>query len=105
MEFWTVFPLILLFLLFFLKIPVAYSMLITGAVYYLFSPNSMDIVLMCQKLVASNSSFVYLAIPFFTCAGVVFNYSGITRRLMNLAECLVRRVLVKRGKKSCLEGS
>ena len=89
MEFWTVFPLILLFLLFFLKIPVAYSMLITGAVYYLFSPNSMDIVLMCQKLVASNSSFVYLAIPFFTCAGVVFNYSGITRRLMNLAEMLV----------------
>ena len=89
MEFWTIFPLIILFVLFFLKIPVAYSMVITGAVYYLFSPNSMDVILMCQKLVSANSSFIYLAIPFFTCAGVVFNYSGITRRLMNLAELLV----------------
>lgn len=89
MDFWTIFPLILLFLLFFLKVPVAYSMIIAGGVYYLFSPNSMDITLMCQRLVASNSSFVFLAIPFFTCAGVVFNYSGITRRLMNLAELLV----------------
>lgn len=89
MEFWTIFPLIILFVLFFLKIPVAYSMVITGAVYYLFSPNSMDVILMCQKLLSANSSFIYLAIPFFTCAGVVFNYSGITRRLMNLAELLV----------------
>lgn len=89
MEFWTIFPLIILFVLFFLKIPVAYSMVITGAIYYLFSPNSMDVILMCQKLVSANSSFIYLAIPFFTCAGVVFNYSGITRRLMNLAELLV----------------
>lgn len=89
MSFWTIFPLILLFVLFFLKIPVAYAMIATGVVYYLFSPNSIDITLMCQKLVASNSSFIYLAIPFFTCAGVIFNYSGITRRLMNLAELLV----------------
>ena len=89
MSFWTIFPIILLFILFFMKIPVAYSMIISGAVYYLFSPNSMDVTLMCQKLVSSNSSFIYLAIPFFTCAGVVFNYSGITRRLMNLAELLV----------------
>lgn len=89
MNFWTIFPLIVLFILFFLKIPVAYSMIISGAIYYLFSPNSMDITMMCQKLVASNSSFIYLAIPFFTCAGVIFNYSGITRRLMNLAELLV----------------
>ena len=59
MEFWTIFPLVLLFALFFLKIPVAYSMIITGVVYYLFSPNSMNIVLMCQKLVSSNSSFIW----------------------------------------------
>ena len=89
MEFWTIFPLVILFILFFLKIPVAYAMVITGAFYYLFSPNAMDVTLMCQKLVSANSSFIYLAIPFFTCAGVVFNYSGITRRLMNLAELLV----------------
>lgn len=89
MTFWTIAPAILLLVLFFMKIPVAYAMLISGAAYYLFSPDSMDIVMMCQKMVAANSSFVYLAIPFFSCAGVVFNYAGITRRLMNLAELLV----------------
>jgi len=89
MTFWSVFPLVLMLVLFFLRIPVAYSMIIAGAVYYLANPASMDIVMLCQKLVSANESFIYLAIPFFTCAGVVFNYAGITRRLMNLAELLV----------------
>ncbi len=89
MSFWTIFPLVVLFVLFLLKIPVAYSMIISGAVYYLFSPDAMDVTLLCQKLIASNSSFIFLAIPFFTSAGVIFNYSGITRRLMNLAELFV----------------
>jgi len=89
MDFWTFFPIILMFIFFFLKIPVAFSMLMASAAYFLFSPNSMDITMMLQKMVAANSSFTYLAIPFFTCAGVVFNYSGISRRLMDLAECIV----------------
>lgn len=89
MEFWTIFPIILLFILFFLKIPVAFSMLMASAVYYIFSPDSMNVTMMIQKMVAANSSFTYLAIPFFTCAGVIFNYSGISTRLMNLAECIV----------------
>lgn len=89
MTFWAVFPILLLFVLFFLKIPVAFAMLMASAVYYLFSPDSMNITMMIQKMITANSSFTYLAIPFFTCAGVIFNYSGISRRLMNLAECLV----------------
>ena len=89
MEFWTFFPIILLFVLFFLKIPVAFAMLMASAVYYIFSPDSMNVTMMIQKMVAANSSFTYLAIPFFTCAGVIFNYSGISTRLMNLAECIV----------------
>ncbi len=89
MEFWTIFPIVILFVLFFLKVPVAYSMLISSAVYFLFGPNAMDITLIVQKMVAAMSSFVYLAIPFFVAAGVIFNYAGITRRLMNLADMLV----------------
>ena len=49
----------------------------------------MDITMMCQKMVSANSSFIFLAIPFFTCAAVIFNYSGITRRLMDLANLMV----------------
>ena len=89
MLFWAIFPIILLFILFFIRVPVAFAMIIASAAYFLWGPNSMDITMMCQKLVSANSSFIFLAIPFFTCAGVIFNYSGITRRLMNLAELLV----------------
>ena len=75
MTFWTFFPIILMFIFFFLKIPVAFSMLMASAAYFLFSPNSMDLSMMIQKMVAANSSFTYLAIPLFTCAGVAFNYA------------------------------
>lgn len=78
--------------LFFLNVPVAYSMIMSGAVYFLFAPNSMSLDMMMQKMVSANSSFTYLAIPFFVCAGVVFEYAGITRRLMHLAELLVGHI-------------
>ena len=92
MTFWTFFPLVLMLVLFFLNIPVAYSMIIAGATYFLFAPNSMSLDMMMQKMISANSSFTYLAIPFFICAGVVFDYAGITKRLMRLAEMLVGHI-------------
>ena len=89
MEFWTVFPIVLLFILFFIRIPVAFAMLISAASYFLFGPHAMDITLMVQKMIAAMESFTYLAVPFFTCAAVVFNYAGITKHIMNLANLLV----------------
>lgn len=92
MTFWSIFPIIVLFVLLFLKIPVAYSMVISAISYFLFAPGSPDIFMMMQRLVSANSSFTYLAVPFFTCAGVVFGYSGISDRLMGLCEMLVGRL-------------
>ena len=89
MEFWTVFPIVLLFILFFIRIPVAFAMLISAASYFLFGPHAMDITLMVQKMIAAMESFTYLAVPFFTCAAVVFNYAGITKHIMNLANLMV----------------
>ncbi len=89
MDFWLWFPLVLLFILFFMKCPVAYAMIMSSLVYFIFNPTSMSTGFLIQRLVASMESFVYLAIPFFTCAGVVFNYSGITARLLGLAQALV----------------
>ncbi len=89
MSFWSIFPIIVLFIMFFLKVPVAYSMIIAASSYFIFCPGTMDVSMMIQKMISANSSFTYLAIPFFTCAGVVFDYSGITKRLMRLAELLV----------------
>jgi tripartite ATP-independent transporter DctM subunit len=81
-------PVILLFVLFALRVPIAISLLISTAVYFGFINTFMPKETMIQTMVASMESFPYLAIPFFTCAGVVFNYAGITTRLMGLAEML-----------------
>ena len=89
MTFWSWFPIVLMFILFFIKIPVGFALIISSAAYFLFGPNTMSITMMCQKMIAANESFVFLAIPFFTCAAVIFNYSGITRKLMNLADALM----------------
>ena len=89
MTFWSIFPIVFLFVLFFLKVPVAYSMIAAAAAYFLFSPQDLEITMMIQKMISANSSFTYLAIPFFTMSGVVFNYAGISERLLNLADCLV----------------
>ncbi|MBS6641420.1 MAG: TRAP transporter large permease [Clostridiaceae bacterium] len=89
MSIWSFLPIIILFVCFFIKIPVAYSMVIASVSYFLLAPGAPDIGMMMQKMVSANSSFTYLAIPFFTCAGVVFEYAGISSKLYGLCELLV----------------
>ncbi len=88
MTFLSFTPVILLFALFALRVPIAIALLMATAVYFGFVNTFMPKETMIQTMVASMESFPYLAIPFFTAAGVVFNYAGITKRLMGLAEML-----------------
>ncbi|WP_323038928.1 TRAP transporter large permease [Gemmobacter sp.] len=81
-------PILVMFALFALRVPIATALLIATAVYFGVVNTFMPKETMIQNMVASLESFPYLAIPFFTCAGVVFNYSGITTRLMQLANLL-----------------
>ncbi|YCI06159.1 TRAP transporter large permease (plasmid) [Ensifer sp. D2-11] len=81
-------PVILLFALFGLRVPIAMALLIATAFYFGIVNTFMPKETMIQTMVASMESFPYLAIPFFTCAGVVFNYAGITKRLLGLADLL-----------------
>lgn len=82
-------PLIIAFVLFFIKVPVGYAMLASSLVYFTFISNAMPSDLMLQQFVSGVQSFPLLAIPFFTMAGVIMNYSGITKRLMDFADVLV----------------
>jgi tripartite ATP-independent transporter DctM subunit len=91
MELKILIPILTALVLFFSKVPVAYSMLSSALVYFLFFGSTMSTELVVQRLVASCEAFTYLAIPFFACAGVMFNYAGITRRLMTLANFMVGR--------------
>ncbi|QNM14926.1 MULTISPECIES: TRAP transporter large permease [Fusobacterium] len=81
-------PIILLFVLFFLNIPIAFALM--GATVFFFGilGTGMDLDLIMQTFIRSAESFPMLAIPFFIMAGSIMNYSGISKRLMNMAEVL-----------------
>lgn len=81
------FPLILLFLLFAVNVPVGYSIAISSLVYFLYT-SGLPPAVFAQKLVSSTHSFPLLAVPFFITAGVIMNHGGITKRLMALADAL-----------------
>jgi tripartite ATP-independent transporter DctM subunit len=89
MSFLSFLPIIMMFVLLLLRVPVAFALIIPTAFYYTFINTMMPIEVVVQSMSASMESFPYLAIPFFTCAGVVFNISGITDRIYGLANLLV----------------
>lgn len=81
-------PLIIMFILFLLNVPVAFSLLISGMSYFVFINNDLPMDLMIQAVMSSTTSYPMLAIPFFITAGVIMSYSGISEELMNMAEVL-----------------
>jgi len=80
-------PILLLFLLFAINVPVGYSIAISSLAYFLYT-SGLPPAVFVQKMVSSTHSFPLLAVPFFITAGVVMNYGGITKRLMALADAL-----------------
>lgn len=84
----VIFPLIILFILFMLNIPVAFCLMVSALSYFVFCPTGMPANMVIQRMVASAESFPMLAIPFFILAGTIMTYSGISSRLMSFAECL-----------------
>lgn len=82
-------PLIIVLVLFLLNVPIGFSLIGGSMIYFLFMSNSMPAALVLQNFVSGLESFPLLAIPFFILAGVIMNYSGISKRLMNFADLLV----------------
>lgn len=81
-------PIFILFLLFFLNVPVAYSLIIATLSYFTFINTTIPADMVIQRMVASAESFPLLAVPFFITAGSIMNYAGISRRLMAMADVL-----------------
>jgi tripartite ATP-independent transporter DctM subunit len=82
-------PMMLLFVMFLLNVPVAFSLIASALFYFLFINNSLPIALVMQRFVTSAESFPLLAIPFFIMVGSVMNYSGISRSLLGFADSLI----------------
>lgn len=85
----AILPIIVLFILFFLNIPIAFSLMGAALFYFVFINTAMPMEMVIQQFVTSIESFPYLAVPFFIMLGSVMNYSGISEALMNFANTLV----------------
>ncbi len=81
-------PIVIVFLLYFSSIPIAFALFAAALAYFAFINVGMPPDLILQKFVSATSSFPLLAIPFFIMAGSIMNYSGISNKLMSMAEVL-----------------
>lgn len=71
----------------FLKVPVFISVFAGSITYFALTPN-VPTQIIAQRVISGIESIPLLAVPFFMCAGVYMNYSGVTKRVMNFAEAL-----------------
>ena len=79
---------VIMLVLLFLKVPVFISVLSGGVTYFILSPSIAGQILV-QRVISGTESIPLLAIPFFVCAGVFMNYTGVTKRIMNFCEVLL----------------
>jgi len=78
---------IVMLVLLFLKVPVFISVFAGSITYFMLTPNVPTLII-AQRVISGIESIPLLAVPFFICAGVFMNYSGVTKRVMNFAEAL-----------------
>ncbi|MDR3353918.1 MAG: TRAP transporter large permease subunit [Synergistaceae bacterium] len=73
-------------------LPIGIALGLTTTVVILWMSN-LNVILVAQNAVAALDSFPLLALPFFVLAGNLMFYGGISRRLLNLADAMVGRVI------------
>lgn len=78
---------IIMLILLFLKVPVFASVLAGSVAYFSLTPN-VPTQIIAQRVIVGVESIPLLAVPFFVCAGVFMNYSGVTKRVMHFCEIL-----------------
>lgn len=81
-------PVILVFVLYFSGIPIAYALFGAALSYFGFMNTGSPVHLILQRFITSAQNFSLLAIPFFVMAGSVMNYAGISSKMMSFAETL-----------------
>ena len=81
-------PIFMVFILYFLGMPIVYALFGSTFFYFTFIDTTSKNWLILQKVMTSTQSFSMLAIPFFVMAGSVMNYGGISARLMDFADAL-----------------
>lgn len=83
---------LVMLLLLFLKVPVYISVL-GGAMIYFIANRDINATIFAQKAIVGTESINLLAIPFFVCAGVFMNYTGVTKRIMDFCAAVTGRMV------------
>ncbi len=81
---------IVMLVLLFLKVPVYVSVLGGSAVYFIMAGANPTVY--AQQAITGVESISLLAIPFFVCAGIVMNYTGVTSRIMGFCSVITGRM-------------
>jgi tripartite ATP-independent transporter DctM subunit len=81
----------IMLLLMFIKVPIFVSLLAGSATYFFMTPGA-STQLIAQRFTSGIESIPLLAVPFFICAGVFMNYTGITSRIMDVCSVLSGRL-------------
>lgn len=93
---------VIVFLIFlFLGMPVAFAIGISGAVFF-FITDGLPLSIIAQKVLSSTQSFTLLALPLFIFAGNLMNKTGITKRLLKLANILTGHMYGNLAQVSCI---
>lgn len=78
---------ILMLLLFAINVPIGFSVMGVTLIYF-FVSGQLDPVIAVQRMIGGGETTTLLAIPFFVMLGSMMNYTGISKRMLNLAETL-----------------
>ncbi len=87
-TFESLLPVIMVLILYFSSVPIVFALFSSTLFYFFFIDQGTSAVLVFQKFISSSQNFALLAIPFFIMAGSIMNYSGISEKLMDFADCL-----------------
>ncbi|MBI2746525.1 MAG: TRAP transporter large permease subunit [Burkholderiales bacterium] len=71
-----------------LGVPIAFSLLVTGAAL-MWHLNMFDAQILAQNMIEGANSFPLLAVPFFMLAGEIMNAGGLSKRIVTFATSLV----------------
>jgi len=72
-------PIILVFVLYFLGMPIVYALFGSTYFFFLFIDDGVQPWTILQKVMNSTQSFSMLAIPFFVMSGSVMNFGGLAQ--------------------------
>ncbi len=84
----SIFPIIIVMILYFSSIPIAFALLAATLAYFTFGDVGTPPDLILQRFITAASSFPLLAVPFFIMVGEIMNFSGISSSLMKMADVL-----------------